>query len=192
MKRLPSAVDWAHEYLRGVVQPGDHVVDATVGNGHDTLFLARLVGPEGRVDGFDIQLTAIQETRHRLEHSGVLGHCHLHHCGHEHLSQVLPVTSAGQVRAIVFNLGYLPGADKACITRTDTTLTALDQALELLPPGGRLVVVTYPGHPGGDAETTAVAEKLTALPPQNWSVQHVHTINRTTRPPECWAVARVT
>lgn len=192
MKRLPSAVEWAHHYVTHVVLPGDHVVDATVGNGHDTLFLARLVGPEGRVDGFDVQLTAIQETRHRLEKNGMAGHCHLHHCGHEHLNQVLPVTSAGRVRAVLFNLGYLPGADKTCITRTETTLAALDQALELLAPGGRLVVVTYPGHPGGDAEADAVAKKLSALPHARWNVQHFRNVNPATRPPECWAVARVT
>ena len=49
------------------MKPGETVVDATAGNGHDTIFLSRLVGPSGRVIAFDIDPQARIETeaRHR-------------------------------------------------------------------------------------------------------------------------------
>ena len=49
-----------HEILRPIIKPGDLVVDATLGNGFDTLFLAKAVGPQGKVIGFYIQECAIE------------------------------------------------------------------------------------------------------------------------------------
>jgi Putative rRNA methylase len=73
----------------------------------------------------------------------------------------LPATCLGQISAIMFNLGYLPGADQSCITTTDSTLIALDATIDCLTPDGVLTVVVYPGHPGGREEATAVREWFT-------------------------------
>jgi SAM-dependent methyltransferase len=128
------------------------VVDATCGNGHDTLFLAGLVGAEGSVFAFDVQDRAVASTRQLLEEHGCLERVQLFCAGHETLAT--HVTEP--VQGVVFNLGYLPGSDKCCITTAETTLAALEQAVNLLGPGGILVVVVYPGHEGGGEEACAV------------------------------------
>ena len=138
----------AHELLRAQLCPGDIAIDATAGNGHDTLFLAQAVGPCGRVHGFDIQPAAILATRARLAAAGAAAPAELHLAGHEQMARLLPAL-CGKVAAVTFNLGYLPGADHATTTGTNSTLEALEQALTLLRSGGALSVLAYRGHPGG-------------------------------------------
>lgn len=152
MKRITQI---AHEKWGEVIQLGDRVVDATVGNGHDTLFLAGLVGAKGQVAGFDIQSEALHSTGLKLEDAGCRGPVDLFELGHEQMGKVLKIWQ-GTVRAVVFNLGYLPGGDHAVITKLETTLIALDAAQELLRPGGVLSVMLYHGHPGGQEEMEAV------------------------------------
>ncbi|KPV40237.1 hypothetical protein AN478_08960 [Thiohalorhabdus denitrificans] len=151
-----GAVGRAHRAAAACLYPGAWAVDATVGNGHDTLFLAREVGPQGRVDGVDSQAAALAGARRRLETAGALERVRLHHGGHEDLLRLLPDEARGRVGAVLFNLGYLPGGDKAVITRAETTLAALEAAVALLAPEGRIVLVAYPGHPGGAEECEAV------------------------------------
>ncbi len=152
-----SLIHKVHELVRGYVKEGDVVVDATVGNGHDTLFLAKCVGPHGRVLGFDVQKQAIQSTRQRLLGEGGVEELHL--MSHD---RMLEVVQSG-VSAVLFNLGYLPGSDKKTITQVGTTLKALGQALEILHQGGVLSVMCYPGHTGGALEAYAVEEWMRAL-----------------------------
>lgn len=148
----------AHEIVREVVGAGETGVDATAGNGHDTLFLADLVGEGGRVVAFDVQQAAIESTRRRLEEAGLAGRVDLW-C-ESHAGMVARVESG--VAAVMFNLGYLPGGDHARITRTEETLRALEAAAGLLRPGGVLTVVCYPGHAGGDEEAAAVRVRVEA------------------------------
>lgn len=86
--------------------------------------------------------------------------------GHETMRQHIPPREHGRIAAAMFNLGYLPGADQQLITLTNTTLTALQDALALLRSGGVLTIVVYPGHPGGDEEAAAVERWASALPPE--------------------------
>lgn len=148
---LPRVTEMAHELLARHLRPGQWAVDATVGNGHDTLFLAACVGPTGRVDGFDIQEAAIAATRAR---TAPLPQVRLHCRSHEEMGACIE----GPVDAVVFNLGYLPSGDKQVVTQGPSTLAALDAALQLLSPRGLVSVVVYPGHPGGREETSAVSE----------------------------------
>lgn len=158
----------AQHAVSEVLQPGDLAVDATVGNGHDTLFLCQTVGASGRVLGFDVQAEAIAATRAKLLGAGIEStRFDLHHRGHEHLGEF---AQPGTVAAIMFNLGYLPGSDKALITRPETTLAALATALPLLRPGGVLTIVCYPGHEGGDEEAESVKTWSKSLD-ENWLVQ---------------------
>lgn len=145
------ATELAHLLMHQSLSSGDWALDATVGNGHDTLFLAKSVGPSGRVFGFDVQAAAIAETAVRVEdHSQVT----LFQAGHETLAACLP--KHGQLAGAMFNLGYLPGGPREIITSVDTTLAALGQALARLKIGGLLTLVLYPGHCGGDVEAAAV------------------------------------
>lgn len=184
---LPSAVRWAHLLMEDRVRPGDAVIDATAGNGHDTLFLARLVGPEGRVWAFDVQEAAVMESRRRLSDAGITNSTVIH-AGHETMREHVPVEWHGQLNAIMFNLGYLPGSDKSIITHTETTLQAISSALELLAPRGLLTIAVYPGHDGGTQEQQAITEWAGALRPRQFEAQLIRPINRSASPPECWVV----
>ena len=65
-----NALAVAHAFLRTHVRPGAFALDATAGNGHDTLFLCRLVGAAGRVLAFDVQPQAVENTNARLRENG--------------------------------------------------------------------------------------------------------------------------
>lgn len=171
---LSRPMTCAHGWISSAVLPGDTVVDATAGNGHDTVFLARLAGPAGHVHAFDVQEEAIRSTRERMEEAGLLTpNVHLHLSSHDRLAELV----SGPVKAIVFNLGYLPGGDKKTVTRTDSTLAALEQAAALIAPNGLLSVMCYPGHEGGAAEAEAVEALLSRLPHHAWRTGKYQLLN---------------
>lgn len=120
-------------------------VDATAGNGHDTVFLAELAGRTGHVYAFDVQTAALGATRNRLEAAGLADRVTLIHAGHENLAGLVPECT---VTAILFNLGFLPGIDKKTATHAETTLAALRAAVRLLGEHGVLSVHLYTGHSG--------------------------------------------
>ncbi|MCD9024119.1 tRNA (mnm(5)s(2)U34)-methyltransferase [Cohnella silvisoli] len=161
-------VSQAQKWVAEKVRPGDIVIDATAGNGSDTLFLARTAGTGGTVYAFDIQSEALEQTRNRLESEAdgeSLAPVTLVHDGHEVMKDRIASAHHGKIAAIMFNLGFLPGGSQAVITQTPTTLAALDAALPLLRSGGILTVVVYPGHEGGQAEADAVLAWASEIEP---------------------------
>jgi predicted methyltransferase len=180
------ATDIAHAVLRQVIGLGDWVVDATVGNGHDTALLAALVGPEGRVFGCDIQAVAVAAASARLRG---LAQVELVQAGHELMAAWLPTEACGRLAAVVFNLGYLPGGDKTVMTHTETTLVAVRQALDALRVGGVVTVVLYPGHVGGEAEAEAVQAFARALP-ATFAATHMTRANAVRPAPELLMIER--
>jgi methylase of polypeptide subunit release factors len=157
----------AHQAIRAHFQdrPLEYAVDATCGNGHDTVFLAGLTSK--RVWGFDVQSAAIEATQTKLATTG-FEHVALIHAGHETMRQYIDQP----VDCIMFNLGYLPRSDKTITTEADSSLLALKQATELLNSGGLISLLCYPGHEAGAIETHAVKSWLTTLDPQHWQVTH--------------------
>ena len=143
----------AHNAVRAVVNPGETVVDATAGNGHDTLFLAQLVGPTGKVFTFDVSLEAITSTRIRLEKQDMTN-VELIHADHASMEQFSPTGIA----AVMFNLGYLPGGNHAFTTIPISTMSALHAACRLIRNGGMITVCAYVGHPGSIEEAEAVMQ----------------------------------
>lgn len=153
----------AHEHLGEYLTPGTLAIDATVGNGHDTLFLAEHVTPGGHIFGFDIQPVALQTTKKRLAAAGLTEHVTLVQRGHEQLADALPKEWHGQVAAVMFNLGYLPGGDKQTTTHAKTTCAALEQSRAVLQPSGWISLLVYRDHVGAAEETNAVVDWVSSL-----------------------------
>jgi hypothetical protein len=183
---LRSARWIAADVLSRVICEGDTVVDATLGNGHDTLMLCKLVGETGHVIGFDIQPDAVASTSTRLAEAGMLGRCELYTEGHEHMAERVKVP----VRAVAFNLGWLPGGDKSVTTHWETTRTAVTAALSLLEKGGVCTICAYPGHEAGSEERTALISYLSALRPQAFNVLHHRFLNAGAGAPECFVIQK--
>ncbi|NPV26241.1 MAG: methyltransferase domain-containing protein [Firmicutes bacterium] len=187
MQRLfPNGVQLAHRYLAEVVCAGDKVIDATAGNGHDTCFLARLVGPAGKVYAFDIQAGALQRTAGRLAEAEVIDRVKLICASHEQMEDFV----SEPVSAVMFNLGYLPGSDHKIITQPASTLRALAAATRLLQVGGLITVVVYPGHPGGLDESRAVDDWVAGLAQAQWDVVKFSFPNRVHHSPYLIVVQR--
>ncbi|GIO67040.1 class I SAM-dependent methyltransferase [Paenibacillus sp. FSL M7-1455] len=163
-----SVLSFAHKQIEGRLAPGDIAVDATVGTGADTAFLAKAAGPKGRVYGFDIQEQALRLAEERLsrEPAGGMASVSLFLASHARMTAYIPPECRGRVGAVMFNLGYLPAtdADKHIITKTESTLEALEASLSLLRPKGIITAVLYPGHAGGAAEAEAVTAWASSLP----------------------------
>lgn len=181
-----SARHWAEELIRQAVEPGARVIDATMGNGYDTQWLAELVGESGHVYGFDIQLEAVNRTRDRLAAAGLENRATLFHAGHEHIAELV----GEPVDAAVFNLGWLPGTDKALRTRAETTLTAVNAALDKLKEGALMTICVYPGHPEGRDELDRLIAWGRALPGEKYDVMARAYLNQSGDPPVLIAVKK--
>lgn len=171
-----SPLDLAHHFWEKLIQPGDIVIDATCGNGHDTLFLGKL--KIGKLYSMDIQAKALEATEERLKRElsdeqlkkiALIHGCH---------SQFPSEIAAGTVRLIVYNLGYLPGGNKTITTHRETTLKSVKEALTLLMPGGLICITCYPGHEEGALEETLLLDFATHLDKELWSASHNRWINR--------------
>lgn len=149
-----SLTKLAHSIHRRAIRPGDTVIDATAGNGHDTLFLSRCTKEEGKVISIDVQSQAIEATRARLLAEDVRN-VQLSEEDHKHALNRL-FSEGLRVRTIMFNLGYLPGGDKQRTTTAESTTAAILAGLQLLDSGGVMTVIAYRGHHGGREEAEAV------------------------------------
>lgn len=180
---LPNLLHQAHEYVRLVLRKGGVAIDATVGNGNDTLFLAKSVGKSGVVFGFDIQEQALQVTRRRLQKEGqseqVQLFCYPHQ---EPWSEVIPNQFIGTVETVMFNLGYLPHGDPSIITKPLNTIKACEQALEWLKPRGLVTLMLYTGHKGGEEEAEEVMRWCRCLSGDRYQVMALDCLNRNHSP----------
>ncbi|MCG8601531.1 MAG: SAM-dependent methyltransferase [Verrucomicrobiales bacterium] len=183
MNPLPRATQLAHQMVQECLGKGDCAIDATAGNGHDTSFLLNCVGEEGRVFAFDIQGEAIRATADRCQNHSNLS---LHHTGHENIKEFVSVP----VMAAMFNLGYLPGGDKSIITLPESTLCGIRSTLEILAPQGRLTVVLYTGHEGGNTEAEIILEFFRNLPQESFAATHYRFLNQQNSPPELLTVEK--
>lgn len=173
----------AKELWEKIVLPNDIVIDATCGNGNDTVTLAQLV-PEGKVWAFDIQKEAVDNTLLKLKQDNLTHRVEIRQISHAHFPvEVFPES----IRLIVYNLGYLPGSGKKEITTLMTsTLESIQNALPLLKPGGALSITIYPGHSEGARELTALMEFSQQLTPSLWMATHLRWINRENSPSLLW------
>lgn len=187
---MVGVIEFAHEQMRDALHPGSWAVDATAGNGHDTCILAEAVGQDGHVWAFDVQPEAIAATHRRLEAHELSARVTLLEQGHQQMKEALPPEAADRVRGVMFNLGYLPGSDKECITRPATTLPALEASTSFLLEGGVLTIVCYPGHAGGTEETKAVQAWAADLEQERFRVLSYRFTNQRNDPPQLLIVER--
>ncbi len=174
-----STLSITHFYIKESVKPGDTVIDATMGNGNDTLFLAKLAGENGHVTAFDIQQAAVEKTSALLEKHGLLQRVKLVCDGHENMEKYV----SEPVSAVMFNLGYLPGGDHSIATRHETTTAALEAAMRLLRPGGIITVGVYYGGDSGFEEKEAVMKFFETIDFKEYTVLLHDYINRPNCPP---------
>ena len=165
-------LEQAHAILASLVSKDDVVVDATMGNGHDTLFLSSLAK---EVYAFDIQEKAIENTKEKV--SG-LTHVHLIHDSHEHI-----LNYVSSFKGVIFNLGYLPQGDQKITTTHEVTIKTLDLILPKLPKNGFIQIVVYPGHEEGMEEHHAISSWIKELIIHHYQVTMSHFLNETKRPP---------
>lgn len=176
---LRGPVPLSHLIIRQFVREGDHAVDATCGNGNDTLLLARLAGKTGRVWAFDIQQLAIEATHEKLVASGLDSRVELIRAGHETIAE----HCTWPIKAVVFNLGYLPGSDRSVVTLPETTGIALEQSSELMVPGGIIAITIYPGHDGGARERRVVDAWAAHLDERQFHSWRMGQLNTSTEAP---------
>jgi len=184
---LRNARHLAADYMMRTIREGDTVVDATMGNGKDTLFLCELVGESGHVYAFDVQAEAVERTRERVKEAGFEARTTLLLAGHETMKEYVP----SGVRAVMFNLGWLPGAEHGVTTLRETTLQAADAALSLLKKDGLLSICIYPGHEEGQRELDALMDWAAQLDPKRYDALVKTYVNQPNCPPRLLAVRRV-
>lgn len=185
---LENALHYSHTLLKKTLITGDIVIDATVGNGNDTILLASLVGKNGTVYGFDLQEQAIQKTKEKLLLTGLSSQVKLFQHGHETLGSVIPENTL--LAGAIFNLGYLPKGDKTIITKAETTLIAIKEILPRLRKSGLLLLVVYYGHEGGKTEKESVLNYVQTLSQMDYSVLHYDFLNQKNDPPFLIAIEK--
>lgn len=148
-------------------------VDATVGNGNDTLFLANLVGEQGCVYGFDVQKIAAETTYQKLYEHNLYQRVELILDTHAKIDNYV----TNKIDVAMFNLGYLPGGDKSLITNSTSTTEAIYKTISQLNSNGILTILCYPGHPSGDKEAKDVYKLLQQYSPKKYLVSNFNIIN---------------
>jgi Putative rRNA methylase len=188
--KLQRILPFARELLQLAIKEGDIAVDATAGNGHDTLLLSKLVGETGHVFSFDIQEQAINNTRLKLEEQELDHRVTLIHYGHEHIKDYVPLDLHGKVTGAIFNLGYLPGGDKSIATLANTTIQAIEHLLEIMAQEGIIVIVIYHGHEQGAKEKNELLDYVTSLPQDLAHVLNYSFMNQKNNPPFIIAIEK--
>lgn len=157
-----SHLSCAHALWSNIISPNDLVIDATLGNGHDALFLAKCLKGQGTLLGYDIQKKSIDASNELFSAHPELKSIHTNFFlqSHEEIDASLP-------KLIVYNLGYLPGGDKSITTTTNTTKKSIEKAMTLVKEGGVISITSYPGHEEGKMELDLIISFF-STPPKGW------------------------
>lgn len=203
---IRSATKFALYIARAYIDENSIVVDATCGNGRDTLALAK--ASPAMLYAFDVQHIAISSTCKLLESEGfrprvcvpgddryndssILLIRDSHENMEEYLEKYQAVRSdVPHADVIMFNLGYLPGGDKKLTTRLRSTLSALKSSLRLLSPGGLICITMYSGHEAGAEEKAGLLTFVKELDPCIFHVNCVNMLNQPNCPPELLLITR--
>lgn len=186
---LKRVLPYSHELLQNTLKEGDFVIDGTCGNGHDTLTLAKLVGPSGHVLAFDIQEQAIQNTEKLLKENNI-ENVTLIQDSHSKVENYFHEDMLNNIGGAIFNLGYLPGGDHQIVTKGDTTIKAIKSILAHLKKGRLIVLVVYYGHDGGKEEKDQLLAFLQNIDQKQYHVLQYQFINQRNNPPFLLAIEK--
>lgn len=176
---LNNAINVARLIIASKVKPGDTVVDATMGNGKDTIFLAEMVGEEGKVFAFDIQKEALAKTADLLGTSEIKARVDIIKDSHEKMPEYIN----RQINCVLFNLGYLPGGDKTITTQAETTAKAIENILPHIAQYGVILLVVYQGHDEGKRERLLVEKVANRLDSKEYNSFIFEPLNQAHNPP---------
>jgi len=180
-----NITQFTHNILSKFINENDIVIDATLGNGHDTFFLADKVGNNGKVYGFDIQEKALKSVKEKLKKHNITN-TELVLDSHENIDKYIQK----QVSAVVFNLGYLPNSNRKITTTPDKTITAINKSLSLLKQEGIITIVSYIEHDGGKNEYNALKYYLKSLDEKEYTVIEYGIINSKKLPPVLFMIIK--
>ena len=171
-------LDLQKHFILTHLKEGDIAVDFTMGNGHDTEFLSKTVGEGGHVYAFDVQAQALSSTAAHLKEAGCPENYTLIHDSHHRVKEYVKTP----IKAGMFNLGYLPGSDKTVTTMRETTLPAIEAAIDLMDRDAIILVAVYPGHAEGEAEGKLICEYLSSLSRYKVCATKINILNSPTSP----------
>lgn len=174
---MDKVLAFSKKLLKEVIDKNSIVVDATAGNGNDTLFLAKTSAK--KVFAFDVQNQATTNTNDLLEKNNLADKCEVILDSHENFDKYIEEN----IQAVVFNLGYLPNADHTITTQAETTLNAIKKFITKLNIGGRIVIVVYCGHENGKVEKDALLKELSQLDQKEIEVLVYQFINQKNNAP---------
>lgn len=178
---LMQGVEFSHWIVDNFVSNYDILIDATCGNGYDSMYLADKINAGGSLYLFDIQKEAINSTKSKLSkiENKEFDTIYIND-GHQYLDKYVKES----IDCIIYNLGYLPGLNKRIKTKKGSTILSLKKSLKLLNKKGLIILVLYSGHQGGDLERDAVLDLASNLNYKKYNVLHYHFINQKNKPSE--------
>lgn len=175
------------DYLHKHIQPGNTVIDATLGNGYDTLKIAELLLGQGKIYGFDIQPLAIESSQQLLSSlPAPKPIIHLIEDSHANFAQYIQE----EVDFIIYNLGYLPKGNKAITTLAESTLQSVKSGLALLKANGIMLIAVYHGHDAGKSEKATLESYLSTLDQKYFNVLKQQFINQKNTPPFIYVIEK--
>lgn len=163
------------------------IVDATTGNGKDTLFLAKNSSHHAEILAVDIQMEAIYKAKALLGKEGCQEKVLFIHDDHSNIEKYI----SSSIDIAVFNLGYLPGGNHSVSTVEKSTMIALRCVVKHLSVGGLVTVIAYPGHAQGELECHTLRSYLTQLPSAVYNIGEWKLLNHSTKAPILYVIEKI-
>lgn len=186
-KNVVNVLKITRETIENYIEEEMTVVDFTMGNGNDTLLIAKALNGTGKIYGFDLQKIAVDKTKEKLNKAGMdFSNIEFINDGHENVNLYIDE----KIDFGIYNLGYLPSGDKSIITLGETTLISIKKTLELLKENGILVIVSYIGHHGGMEENNLIVDYLGKLNQKEFNVLKYEFVNQLNNPPKVYIVEK--
>ena len=190
MININNAVQFQHLIWDRSMKKAKVVVDATCGNGHDLLYLAKRAQKGCHLFGIDIQMKAINSSKELLKTNDIAPDVSLTFIHDSHDLALAHQLKDEVIDLMIFNLGYLPGGNHKVITKPHQTIDAIDEGLHKLSKSGVITIVAYPGTPEGMEEMQSLTSYLSDLEQKSYNVCHWHPMNQINNPPELFILQK--